>query len=160
MEQTWEELLTQVMPFFRKEPLRIISDVTPYEEHAQIISVGLLQHSRILPLEWKVMPGQQKWDRGFWECIEELFKCLAPHIGRAHCTMIGDSAFGCFPMVQLCQQYHWQYLFRIAGHHTSQRRSSQGEFGASRAVSMLVREPGKRFHGSVRLWQDASIETE
>lgn len=62
VEQTWEELLTQVMPFFRQAPMRIIIDVTSYEEHAQVIYVGLLQHSRVLPLVWKVMPGQQKWD--------------------------------------------------------------------------------------------------
>ena len=160
VKEAWEELLTQVMPFFRTGPMRVIIDVTPYEEHAQVIYVGLLQHSRVLPLVWKVMPGQQKWDKGFWDCISELFEQVAPHIGSADCTIIGDSAFGCFPMVQLCQQYHWHYLFRIAGQHTCQRRSSQGEFGESTAVCKLVREPGKRFHGSVRLWQSESIETE
>ncbi|GCE29320.1 hypothetical protein KDA_48040 [Dictyobacter alpinus] len=60
VEQIWVELLTQVMPFFRKEPMRIIIDVTSYEEHAQVIYVGLLSHSRVLPLVWKVMSGQQK----------------------------------------------------------------------------------------------------
>ncbi len=72
VEQTWEALLTQVLPFFRKEPLRVIIDVTSYEEHAQVMYVGLLAHSRVLPLVWKVMPGQQKWDQGFWSCMEEL----------------------------------------------------------------------------------------
>lgn len=160
VEQTWEQLLVQVMPFFRQEPMRIIVDVTSYEEHAQVIYVGLLQHSRVLPLVWKVMPGQQKWDQGFWSCLDELFERLAPHVGSADCTVIGDSAFGCFPMVQLCQKYHWHYLFRIAGQHTCQRRSSRGQLGESIAVCKLVREPGKRFHGSVRLWQDEAIDTE
>jgi hypothetical protein len=160
VEHTWEELLAQVMPFFRQEPMRIIIDVTSYEEHAQVIYVGLLQHSRVLPLVWKVMPGQQKWDQGFWVCIDELFKRLAPYVGSADCTIIGDSAFGCFPMVELCKKYHWQYLFRIVGQHTCQCRSADGALGASIAVSQLVREPGKRFRGSVRLWQEESIETE
>lgn len=160
VKEAWEELLIQVMPFFRTGPMRVIIDVTPYEEHAQVIYVGILQHSRVLPLVWKVMPGQRKWDQGFWECIGELFERLVPHIGSADCTIIGDSAFGCFPMIQLGQQYHWHYLFRIAGQHTCQRRSSQGEFGASTAVCKLVREPSKRLHGSVRLWQSESIETE
>ena len=160
VEETWEQLLAQVMPFFRQQPMRIIVDVTPYEEHAQVIYVGLLQHSRVLPLVWKVMPGQQKWDQGFWECIDELFWRIALHVGSADCTIIGDSAFGCFPMVQVCQKHGWHYLFRIVGQHTCQRRSSRGQFGESIAVSKLVREPGKRFHGSVRLWQGESIETE
>jgi hypothetical protein len=160
VEQSWEELLAEVMPFFATSPIRIVIDVTPYEEHAQVMYVGLLTHSRVLPLAWKVMPGRQKWDQGFWECIRELFERVAPHIGSADCTIIGDSAFGCFPMVQLCQQYHWHDLLRIAGQHTCQRQSARGQFGESIVVSKLVGSPGKRFHGSVRLWQDESIETE
>jgi len=160
VEHSWEELLTQVMPFFRKESLRVIIDVTSYEEHAQVIYVGLLAHSRVLPLVWKVMPGLQKWDQGFWSCLEELFKRLAPHVGSADCTIIGESAFGCFPMVEMCQRYHWHYLFRIAGQHTGQCRSAKGELGSSIAVSQLVSAPGKRFRGSVRLWQSESIDTE
>jgi hypothetical protein len=42
--------------------MRIIVDVTLYKEHTQSIYVGLLQHSRILLLIWKVMLEQQKWD--------------------------------------------------------------------------------------------------
>lgn len=160
VEQTWEQLLAQVMPFLCQQPIRLIIDVTPYEEHAQVIYLGLLQHSRVLPLAWKVMPGQQKWEQGFWECITELFERIAPHLGTTACTVIGESAFGCFAMVQLCQRYHWHYLFRIAGHHTCQRRSARGHFGERIAVAKLVREPGKRFHGSVRLWQEEPIETE
>jgi hypothetical protein len=146
VEQTWEELLSQVMPSFPTSPIRIVIDVTPYEEHAQVIYVGLLQHSRVLPLVWKVMPGRQKWDQGFWECIRELFERIAPHVGSADCTIIGNSAFGCFPMVQLCQKYGWHYLFRIAGQHSCQRRSGRGQFAESIAVAELVREPGKRDH--------------
>jgi len=106
------------------------------------------------------MPGQQTWDQGFWECLDERFKRGAPQSGSADCTSIGESAFGCFPMVQVCQKDSWHALFQLAEHQTCQRRSPHGQCGVSIAVSKLVREPGKRFHGSVRLWQDESIETE
>lgn len=158
-EQTWNELLAQIMPYFQREPLRFVIDLTAYEEHAQVIYIGLLQHSRVLPLAWKVMPGQETWDQGLWDCIEELFKRLVPHVGETECTMIGDSAFGCFPMVQLCQKYGWHYLFRICAHHTCEQRSADGQFLPSCRVSDLVSEPGKRFYGPVRLWQEDHIET-
>ncbi len=70
-EQTWNALLAEVMPFFRGKPMQLVIDLTPYEEHAQVIYIGLLQHSRVLPLVWKVMPGQTKWDQGLWECVDE-----------------------------------------------------------------------------------------
>lgn len=158
-EKTWDELLAQVLPFFRQQPMRLVIDLTSYEEHAQVIYVGLLQHSRVLPLVWKVMPGQTKWDQGLWNCIEELFKRLTPHLGEAECTLIGDSAFGCFPMVKLCEKYGWHYLFRICGQHTCEQQSSSGQFCPSRPVSDLVSKPGKRFYGHIRLWQDHQIET-
>lgn len=157
--KTWDEFLSQVMPFFRREPMRLVIDLTSYEEHAQVIYIGLLQQSRVLPLVWKVMPGQTKWDQGLWECIEQLFHRLAPHIGTTDCTMIGDSAFGCFPMVSLCQKYNWHYLFRICAQHTCQPRSPQGTLQATCPVAELVSQPGKRFYGPVRLWQEDAIET-
>lgn len=158
-EQTWNDFLGQIMPYFRQEPMRLVIDLTAYEEHAQVIYIGLLQHSRVLPLVWKVMPGQTKWDQGLWDCIEGLLQRLAPHIGETDCTMIGDSAFGCFPMVKMCEKYGWHYLFRIGANHTCQRWSPQGRLLPSLRVSSLVSEPGKRFYGHVRLWQEESIET-
>jgi len=158
-EKTWDSLLLQIMPYFRRGPMRLVIDLTSYEEHAQVIYIGLLQHSRVLPLAWKVMPGQEKWDQGLWDCIEELFRRLVPHVGEAECTIIGDSAFGCFPMVHLCQKYGWHYLFRLCGQHTCQPWSDAGQLLPSSQVSELVVKPGKRFYGSVLLWQDDQIET-
>jgi hypothetical protein len=160
VEQTGAALLAQVLPFFRKAPVRIISDVTSYEEHAHVLDVGLLVHSRVVPLVWKVMPGQQKGDQGFWACSDELFTRLAPHVGSADGTVLGQSACGCFPMVHRCQKSGWHDLFRVAGPHTCQPRAVGGELGCSIAVSQVVREPGRRFRGTVRRWQDESIETE
>jgi hypothetical protein len=31
----WDELLAQVMPYFRQAPMQLVIDVTPYEEHAE-----------------------------------------------------------------------------------------------------------------------------
>jgi DDE family transposase len=158
-EKTWDEFLGQIMPYFRRHPIQLVIDVTPYEEHAQVIYVGMLQHSRVLPLVWKVMPGQEKWDQGLWECVEEFLERLAPHVGTTDCTLFGDSAFGCFPMVSLCQKYGWHYLFRIVGEHTCERWSPQGRLLPTSPVADLVNEPGKRFYGPIRLWQENQIET-
>jgi hypothetical protein len=158
-EKTWDDFLGQVLPSFQQAPIRLVLDLTAYEEHAQVIYIGILQHSRVLPLVWKVMPGQTKWDQGLWECIDMLFQRLAPHLGETDCTIIGDSAFGCFPMVSLCRKYRWHYLFRICAHHTCEHWSPQGRLLPTCPVSDLVSEPGKRFYGPIRLWQEEQIET-
>ncbi len=140
--KTWDTLLEQIMPYFRREPMRLVIDLTLYEEHAQVISIGILQRSRVLPLVWKVMPGQESWDQGLWDCIDELFERLAPHIGETECTIRGDSAFGCFPMVTLCQKYRWHYLFRICAEHTCEHWS-KSRLQPTGPVSDLVNERGR-----------------
>jgi hypothetical protein len=35
VEKTWDDLLNQIMPYFRQEPMRLVIDLTPYEEHAK-----------------------------------------------------------------------------------------------------------------------------
>ena len=158
-EEVWRPFLETIMPHFQNEPMKLVIDLTSYEEHAQIIYIGIIRYSRVLPLVWKVMPGQTKWDQGLWESIDELFKRLQPHLQGRDCTVIGDSAFGCFPMVQLCQKYGWHYLFRICGQHTCEHWSVQGRLLPTCAVSELVSEPGKKFYGAIRLWQEDQIET-
>jgi hypothetical protein len=158
-EKTWDAVLAQIMPYFRQGPMRLVIDLTPYEEHAQVIYIGILQHSRVFPLVWKVMPGQESWDQGLWNCMEELFQRLARRMGETECTIIGDSAFGCFPMVTLCQKYGWHYLFRICAHHTCEHWSAGGRLLPTCPVSDLVNEPGKQFYGHIRLWQADQIET-
>ena len=98
----WDEFLSHLLPAFRGTSVQLVVDLTAYEEHAQVIYVGLLEHSRVLPLAWKVMPGQDKWDQGLWACLQALFERIAPHLKEMNGTIIADSAFGCFPMVQLC----------------------------------------------------------
>lgn len=159
VNKTWDTFLDQIMKYFQTAKIQLVIDLTSYEEHAQVIYVGLLQHSRVLPLVWKVMPGQTKWDQGLWECIDLLFQRLAPYLEKTDCTLMGDSAFGCFPMVSLCQKYGWHYVFRICADHTCQRWSAQGDLRPSCPVSDLVKEPGKRFYGYIRLWQENKIDT-
>jgi hypothetical protein len=158
-EEVWKPFLDLVMPYFQKEPIQLVIDLTPYEEHAQVIYVGMVQYSRVLPLVWKVMPGQTKWDERLWDIIRRLFERLAPYLENTDCTLIGDSAFGCFPMVQLCQKMKWHYLFRICPQHTCEHWSAQGRLLPTCPVSELVSKPGKRFYGAIRLWRENQIET-
>ena len=158
-EEVWKPFLEKVLPFFQNAPIQLVIDLTPYEEHAQVVYIGILQHSRVLPLMWKVMPGQTKWDQGLWEIIEGFFKQLHPYVEKTDCTVIGDSAFGCFAMVELCKKYGFHYLFRICEEHTCEHWSAQGRLLPTCPVSELVSEPGKKFYGPVRLWQEDQIET-
>ena len=59
VSQIWEGFVSQVLPFWRGKPLRFVLDRTPFRDDATIVYLGLLVHSRVLPLAWAVMPAKE-----------------------------------------------------------------------------------------------------
>jgi hypothetical protein len=113
VEDIWEQFLGQVLPYWRNQPIHLILDITPFEEYAQVVYLGLLQQSRVLPLAWKVMPGQQEWEQGQWEIVAQLFERVAHALGEADCTLIADRGLSCLTLIELCCTHGWHYVLRI-----------------------------------------------
>jgi hypothetical protein len=57
----WAEFLRQVMPFFQGKQLSLVLDCTPLDDRVTLVDVGLLTHSRVLPVAWRVMPAHEQW---------------------------------------------------------------------------------------------------
>jgi hypothetical protein len=141
VEEIWDQFLGQVLPSFRHQPVSLILDITPFEEHAQVIYVGLLHQSRVLPLAWQVMPGQEQWEHGQWEIVACLFERVARALGEADCTLIADRGLSCLTLIQLCQAHVWHYLLRIKQEEYCQRKR-YGHFGDWQTCSQVVSQPG------------------
>src|SRR5437660_10277194 len=109
VEPVWEQFLAEVLPAWRGKEVTLILDLTPFEEHAQVVYVGLLQQSRVLPLAWKVMPGQQEWEQGQREIVAHLFECVARLLGEADCTLIADSGLSCLKLIVVCHAHGCHY---------------------------------------------------
>lgn len=88
----WNEFLAQVLPFWRERRVFLVLDCTPFDDRATIVYLGLLIHSRVLPLAWQVMPAQQKWPESQWEIVRRLLEQVAPHLERTDCTLVADQA--------------------------------------------------------------------
>ena len=118
---------------------------------------GLLQQSRVLPLAWKVMPGQEKWDEGLWKIVGELFSRVKRALGDAECTVLADRGLSGLPLIQLCQAQGWHSVLRIKQEEQCQpwrHRAWQGW----RAVCDLVPHEGTYWYGRVRLWQEHALD--
>jgi hypothetical protein len=159
VEDIWEQFLAQVMPYWQNQPITLILDITPFEEHAQVVYVGLLQQSRVLPLAWKVMPGQQEWERGQWEIVAALFEHVARALGEADCTLIADRGLSCLTLIQLCQAHGWHYVLRIKQAEYAQRKR-YGTFQGWQTCSEIVAHTGQSWFGTVRLWKEHAFETQ
>jgi hypothetical protein len=86
----WKQFLVQVLAYFRDKRLVFVLDCTPIDDRACIVYVGLLLHSRVLPVAWRVMPGQEAWDEGQWDLVAAMLDEIGEHLGNAECTLIAD----------------------------------------------------------------------
>src|SRR6476469_1032775 len=41
VKETWDQLLKQVLPYWKDKKVYLVLDITPFDEHAQIIYLGL-----------------------------------------------------------------------------------------------------------------------
>ena len=93
VQATWKQFMAHVLPFWRDKKRSFVLDLTPFNDEATIVYLGLLVHSRLLPVAWWTMPAQTKWQEGQWSIVERLLDAIIPYLGQAECTddsQIGD----------------------------------------------------------------------
>jgi hypothetical protein len=159
VETIWDQFLALVLPYWHNQAVTLVLDITPFEEHAQVVYVGLLQQSRVLPLAWKVMPGQQEWEQGQWEMVAQLFERVTHALGAADCTLIADRGLSCLTLIELCQSHGWHYVLRIKQDEYCQRQR-YGHFQDWQTCSQVVSKPGQSWFGTVRFWKEHEFETQ
>lgn len=159
VEAVWQQFLAEVLPFWRGKEVTLVLDLTPFEEYAQVVYVGLLQQARVLPLAWKVMPGQEEWEVGQWEIVAHLFERVAPLLAEADCTLIADRGLSCLKLIELCQAHGWHYVLRIKQDEYVQRKR-YGHFQDWQSCSQVVSSPGQSWYGTVQVWKEHAFETQ
>ncbi len=149
----WTCLLAHLLPFFRDQRLTFVLDTTPLDDRACIVYLGLLVHSRLLPVSWQIMPWQETWEERQWAIVSTLLDRVRPYIGQAECTLIADSGLAGLPLVQLCQARQWHFLLRISAQHTC-RPTGGKRAGRWWAMSELVSRRGQSWFGPALVWQE------
>jgi hypothetical protein len=54
------------------------------------VYLGLLVHWRVLPVAWRIMPAQEKWDQAQWQLVGELMDEVSLYLEPTDCTLIAD----------------------------------------------------------------------
>jgi hypothetical protein len=81
-EEVWDTFTETVLPSFQKDPIQLVIDLTSYEEHAQVVYIGIIQHSRVLPLAWKVMEGANEVGSRLMGDYRRIFQAFTPLYGK------------------------------------------------------------------------------
>jgi len=154
----WEHFLSEVLPFWRGKPTRFILDCTPFRSDATIVYIGLLVHSRVLPVAWAVMPATEQWEEKQWSIVARLLDQILPHLASADCTLIADRGLTGFPLVKICRDRQWHYLLRVRKEHTCQRKMGKGWSSWCRFDAFL-QKTGQQWYGWAKIWKEDTIET-
>jgi len=155
----WKLFLAQVLVPFRGQKLSFVLDNTPFRDDLTIVYLGLLVHSRVLPVAWEVMPAQTQWEEGQWEIVGRLLDRVGVHLPETSCTLIADRGLSGMALVKLCQKRGWHYLLRVCQEHTC-RRYLNGKLAKSwKRFEQIVLKPGYRWYGKARVWQEETLET-
>ena len=151
VEAVWEDFLTAIGTYWKEQGVVLVLDLTPFEEHAQVVYVGLMQQTRVLPLAWKVMPGQEQWDEGLWDIVGTLFTRVKRALGEADCTLLADRGLSGLPLIALCQAQGWHWVLRIKQEEQC-RPWRRGTWQAWQPVCQLVPHVGRSWYGKVLYW--------
>jgi hypothetical protein len=158
VSKIWKQFLASVLPFWQGKPMRFVLDATPFRDDATIVYVGLLVHSRVLPVAWAVMPAKEKWEEKQWSIVQRLLDQVIAQVGQANCTLIADRGLTGFPLVKICRDRKWHYLLRVCKEHTCQRKMGQ-KWSSWCSFASFVHKPGQQWYGRAKVWQDDTIET-
>jgi hypothetical protein len=156
----WKQFLAQILPYWQGKAVQFVLDCTPVDDRATIVYLGLLVHSRVLPVAWRVMPNQEKWEQGQWELVGQLLDQITPYLEPTDCTLIADRGLAGAPLVKLCRERKWHYLLRVCKEHTCRRHMRKG-WTRWTALGHIIMKEGQQWFGSVLLWQEEqTIETQ
>lgn len=148
----WCRLLGCLMRPFAGQRLLFVLDTTPLDDRACVVYLGLLVHSRLLPVGWRVMPLHETWQTDQWTIVGILLDQIMSVLGHAECTLIADRGLARPGLVRLCQARGWHYLLRLQ--HESYCMPKRGPcVGRWGSLARLVAAPGQSWVGRAHVWQ-------
>ncbi len=155
----WKLFLEQVLTPFRGQRLYFVLDNTPFRDDLTIVYLGLLVHSRVLPVAWAVMPAQTTWDEGQWQIVGRLLDRVRVHVPETSCTLLADRGLAGMPLVKLCIARGWHYLVRVCAEQTCRRSFNGKREKTWKRFDHIVLKRGYRWYGQAEVWQEQTLDT-
>jgi hypothetical protein len=150
----WAALLPELLAAKRGQEVLLVYDPTPQNADATLLVLGIVDHKRVLPLTWRVVPQQEPWP----ERQIAYLRAMAAEISTAlppDCTvtLVADRGVTGPDVIDLCQEVGWHYVLRQSAGATQAHKVLVD--GQERRLWSLVTRPGQRWAGSVRLFKGA-----
>lgn len=151
----WLPLLPALLAGKAGQEVLLVFDPTPQNRDASILVLGIVDHRRVLPLAWRVLPQQEAWPEPQIACLRammtEVTAALPPD---CTVTLLADRGITSPAVIDLCQAVGWHYVLRVSvGPNQANRVQCPGE--PERRLWGMMTGPGQRWAGPAALFKEA-----
>jgi hypothetical protein len=125
----WPPLRRALLRDLAGRELLLVFDPTPHTARHTLLVLGLVQHKRVLPLAWRIVPQQTPWDDTLAQYLAALVAEIAADL-PAGCTVtvLADRGVTGPATLQAVRTVGWHVVFRLnAGPHQTHRVRVDGQ---------------------------------
>ena len=125
----WPPVRRTLLHDLAGQRLLLVFDPTPHAGQATLLVVGLVQHKRVLPLAWRVVPQQTAWPAPMATYLGAMVREIAADLPPAcHVTLLADRGITSPATIRVVRAAGWHVTFRLnAGPHQSHRVRHDGQ---------------------------------
>jgi hypothetical protein len=155
----WQQVLPSLVAGQAGQEVVLVLDPTPQNATATVISVGIIERTRTLPVAWRVVPQQTTWPDRQIVYLRAMFAEIAAAL-PAGCTvtLLTDRGLTAPDLIDLCTELGWHYVLRQSISAGQTNRVRVGEAPEQRLWE-LVTGPGQHWCGTVALFKEAGWRT-
>ena len=151
----WTPLLPALLAGKAGEEVLLVFDPTPQNDTAAILVLGLVDHHRVLPLAWRVVPQQAPWpERQITYLQAMVAEVVAALPAGSTVTLLADRGLTGPDLIDLCRAVGWHFVLRLSVGPTQTNRVRLPDAPEGRLWD-LVTGPGQRWAGSAQVFKDA-----
>jgi hypothetical protein len=151
----WAGLLPALLADRAGTAIELVFDPTPQNGTFTILSLGLIDRSRVLPVAWAVLPQQTAWSARQITLLTDLCAAVERALpAGCRVTLIADRGITSPAVIALCRTLGWSFVLRLSVGPKQTNRVRVGD-GPEQALWDLVAGPGQRVAAAVLLYKDA-----
>lgn len=152
--ELWATVLPALLAGQAGREVSLVFDPTPHQDRATIVVLGLVDHKRVLPVAWRVLPQQEPWPEELLVVAHALAQAVAAALPPGCVvTLLADRGLTSPELMALCAELGWHYVLRVTVSAATSNRVIVD--GRARALGDLVCGPGQRWRGTVTLFKKA-----
>lgn len=128
----WPPLRRALLADLAGSEVLLVFDPTPQAGHATVLVLGVVQHKRVVPLAWRVVPQQTQWAERMAIYLDAMMTEVAADLpDGCRVTLLADRGITGPDLIARCRAAGWHVTVRlsVSASQTNKVRINGVEYG-------------------------------